>query len=234
MSGHHGGFVEGPIPGLPGPLPAGERLLWQGSPDWWRLAVSAFHLRAVGLWFALLALWSLASGEGLRALLGTLVSAVLAVGLLAFLARAMARATIYSITSRRVVMRYGVALEKCINIPFRIVRSAGLRTYADGTGDLPLALELRKGDRLGWAMLWPHARPWKLVRPEPMLRAVPDARRVAAILARALAEAAAAAPAAVAEDLVPEAPASPDAGPMPDGAGLAAGRPAPRPEAAAA
>ncbi|MFN3592131.1 MAG: photosynthetic complex putative assembly protein PuhB [Thermaurantiacus sp.] len=183
---HHGGFVEGPIPGLPGPLPEGEKLLWQGSPDWRRLALTAMHVPLVAAWFLLLLLWSLLSGTGTSGLVGTLVAAGLSVGLLALLAWAMARATIYSITSKRVVMRYGVALEKCINIPFRIISSADLRLHRDGTGDLPLELHLQKGDRLGWAMLWPHARPWKLARPQPMLRAVPDAERVAAILSQAL------------------------------------------------
>jgi hypothetical protein len=183
---HHGGFVEGPIPGLPGPLPQGETLLWQGSPDWKRLALTAMHVPLVAGWFSLLLLWSLVSGVGTTGLVGTLVAAGVSIGLLAFIAWAMARATIYSITSRRVVMRYGVALEKCINIPFRIVSSAGLWRFRDGTGDLPLELHLQKGDRLGWAMLWPHARPWKLARPQPMLRAVPDAERVAALLSNAL------------------------------------------------
>lgn len=189
MSHHHGGYVEGPIPGLPGPLPEGETLLWQGSPDWKRLALTALHLRLVALWFAALLAFALVSGDGLSGLGPTLVAAVLSLGLLALLAWAMARSAIYSITSKRVVMRYGVALPKCINIPFGIVESAGLRRYRDGTGDLPLALRLKRGDRLGWAMLWPHARPWKLARPQPMLRAVPDAERVAAILGQALLEA---------------------------------------------
>ena len=38
---------------------------------------------------------------------------------------------------------------------------------------------------LGYALLWPHARPWRLSQPEPMLRAVPEAQDVAAILAEA-------------------------------------------------
>ncbi len=186
MSHDHGGYVEGPIPGLPGPLPEGEELLWQGSPDWKRLAIAALHVRLVAVWFAGLLVFALLAGDGVSGIGTTLVAAAVSLGLLGLLAWAMARSAIYTITSRRVVMRYGVALPKCINIPFRIVRSAGLRLFPDGTGDLPLELELRKGDRLGWAMLWPHARPWKINRPQPMLRAVPDAERVAAILGQAL------------------------------------------------
>jgi len=34
-----------PVPGLPGPLPAGEALLWQGRPSFEGLAKRALHLR---------------------------------------------------------------------------------------------------------------------------------------------------------------------------------------------
>ena len=34
-----------PIPGLPGNLPPGESILWQGSPDWQAFARSVFHTR---------------------------------------------------------------------------------------------------------------------------------------------------------------------------------------------
>ena len=40
-----------PIRGLPGPLPEGETILWQGAPDWRVLAVQAFHVRAVAIYF---------------------------------------------------------------------------------------------------------------------------------------------------------------------------------------
>ena len=43
-----------PLRGLPEPLPAGERILWQGAPDWRALAVDVFHVRAVWIYGALL------------------------------------------------------------------------------------------------------------------------------------------------------------------------------------
>jgi hypothetical protein len=111
-----------------------------------------------------------------------------ALGVLALIAWLVARTSVYTITSRRLVLRIGVALPLSVNLPFAIVGSAALRTYPDGTGDIPLRLT---GDgRLGYIHLWPHARPWRLARPEPMLRSVPDAARVAEILAGALADAA--------------------------------------------
>ena len=50
-----------PIRGLPGLLPAGETILWQGAPDWRALARTAFRTRLVAGYFGMLAAWALAS-----------------------------------------------------------------------------------------------------------------------------------------------------------------------------
>ena len=47
-------YENEPIPGLPGRLPPGERILWQGSPEWRALARTAFHTRLVAGYFAAL------------------------------------------------------------------------------------------------------------------------------------------------------------------------------------
>ena len=197
MSGHAGE----PLRALPGPLPAGERLIWQGAPCWVGLARHALHVGKLAAYFAGLLLWyvgaSLAGGEALGATtLSALKLAALAtgaLGVLVLIAWLAARSTVYTITSRRIVLRIGVALPMSVNLPFAIVGAAALRLYPDGTGDIPLRLT---GDgRLGFIHLWPHARPWRLARPEPMLRSVPDAARVAEILAQALTGAAGTQPA---------------------------------------
>jgi hypothetical protein len=162
-------------------------MLWQGSPEWKRLALTAFHVRAVGVYFALLAAWGLLSGGSLAGVVATGAAGVAAVGLLCLLAWLSARSAVYTITDRRIVLRVGVALPTCFNIPLKIVGTAALRRHPDGSADIPL--QLNGPDRLGWLMLWPHARPWRLSTPEPMLRAVPDGEAVAALLARALADA---------------------------------------------
>jgi hypothetical protein len=181
------GHDDEPIRGLPGYLPPGEQIVWQGAPAWGRLAVEAFFLRWVGLWFGALALWAMLSGAGIGGLTATVLAGGAAVGILCLLAWLSARASVYTITNRRLVLRIGAALPTCINIPFAIVETAGLKRYADGSGDMPL--KLKGEERMGYALLWPHARPWRFSDPEPMLRAVPDAARVADILARAMAEA---------------------------------------------
>lgn len=181
-----------PVAGLPERLPAGEAMLWQGAPRWQSMARHAMHARKVALYFLALLLlhlvWELTGGEPLpSALAGALrlaVPAALAVGLLAFLAWTMSRATLYTITSRRVVLRFGVAVPITINLPFSQIANAALREHGDGTGDIPLALSGRV--RTSYWILWPHARPWHFSPPQPMLRAIPEASKVARILAAAL------------------------------------------------
>jgi len=178
--------------GAPEPLPTGETVLWQGAPSWIGLAHRAFHVRHVTVYFGALLVWrvtaTLADGGPVAAAaitaLWILLPALAAVGVLMMLAWLFATTTRYTITSRRVVMQIGVALPTIINIPFRRVAAAALKTYASGSGDIPL--ETLGEDQIAYLLLWPHVRPWRFTRPEPMLRAVPDAARVADILARAV------------------------------------------------
>lgn len=179
-----------PVRGLPEVLPAGEQLLWQGSPDWKRLAQRAFHVRKLVVYFAAMMalrvvfmLGEPVAPSTAAVLLSVLWMAVLAgtaIGLLTLVAWLSARATVYTVTDRRVVMRIGIVLTLTFNIPFKRITGAGLHLEADGTGDLPLTLTGE--DRIAWLHLWPHARPWRLAHPEPMLRSVPQAAAVARLL----------------------------------------------------
>lgn len=179
--------------GLPEALPAGETLLWQGSPDARLLAVQVLHIRKVALYFALLLVWRLASdlydGIGLgAALLGCLVMLApigLGLGLIAGMAWLLARTSVYTLTSARVVMRIGVVLSITFNLPLKRIAAADLRPRS-GSGEIALALA--GDDRIAYPHLWPHARPWHLRQPQPMLRALPqaEAAAVAAQLSQAL------------------------------------------------
>ena len=42
MMENHDDFAFEPVRGLPAELPRGERLIWQGAPDWRLLAIQAF------------------------------------------------------------------------------------------------------------------------------------------------------------------------------------------------
>ena len=189
-------------PGLPEPLPRGEHLLWQGSPDWRVMAREAMHLRMLAVYFALLlaarAVNVLATGgtvlDAGLAMLWLLPLAGAALGLLALLAYLVSRTSVYTVTDRRVVMRIGVVLNITFNLPYSQIESAGLRANADGTGDITLVLA--ETDHIAYIHLWPHARPWHLKRTQPMLRALPQVQAVAQILSTALAASAAASVAA--------------------------------------
>jgi Bacterial PH domain len=172
-----------PVRGLPGSLPEGEKILWQGSPNWQRLARDAFKTRWVAGYFATLLVWAAFDGST-TGMAMTVVMGGLGLALLHGLGWLSARSTVYTITNRRVVMRFGMALPKCINLPMAAIANAGIKRNVDGTGDIPLSLS--QPHRLGYAQFWPHARPWKLGRPEPMLRALTDVDGVARLLTDAL------------------------------------------------
>ncbi|MCW5612981.1 MAG: PH domain-containing protein [Rubrivivax sp.] len=171
--------------GLPEKLPEGERILWQGAPDWRAMALRVFHLRKLAVYFgvilALRAANALYDGGGALAAAKSVAIALpwclLALALFAGLAWLSARTTAYTLTDRRVVMRVGIVLSLTFNLPLRRLEGAGLRLGADGVGDIPL--QLLRGERIAYLHLWPHARPWQLKQPEPMLRCVPEAEAVA-------------------------------------------------------
>lgn len=181
MKPHHEHEFEA-APGLPEPLPRGERLIWQGSPDWVTLAIHAFHVRKLAIYFAaMLGLQAVyLSGDPqaalLRPLLTSAVMAALALLLLGATAWFAARTTLYTLTDRRIVMRIGVVLTLTLNLPLRQIAGASFRPLADGHGDI--ALSLAGKDRIAFLNLWPHARPWQLKNPQPSLRCLPGAAAV--------------------------------------------------------
>jgi len=177
--------------GLPEPLPKQEKILWQGSPDWKSMAVHVFHVRKLVVYFALLllarALTELSFGgslaEALISALWLLPLAVFAVLIMGYVAYLSAQTTVYTITDQRLVMRVGIVLTLTFNLPYSRLASASLKCYADGSGDIPVALEGH--DKIAYVHLWPHAKPWAFARPEPALRCVPNAEAVAGRLREA-------------------------------------------------
>lgn len=176
--------------GLPERLPAGERIVWQGSPVWQHLAREVFHVRKIALYFvvilALRAWFVASSGASWQAVLTSVALLVplfaAALGCLYALAYYSAKTTVYTITSKRVVMRVGIVLSVTYNLPFKEIFSAGLAAATDGTGNIALAL--KPGVRIAYLQLWPHVRPWVIRHPQPLLRSVANANQVASMLAR--------------------------------------------------
>lgn len=191
MSDHDKDFDFESQPGLPKPLPPGEDLLWQGSPDPAALAREAFkanwvlgYLLVLAVWRASMAFQDTGFGKSVAVFLPYLVLALAAYGLIRLLAHAVAKAAIYSITTERVILRIGAALQVTWTIPFTKIAAASLATRpVTGTGTI--ALELVEGQHISYLALWPHLRPGFVRKVQPAFRCIPDAARVARILSDA-------------------------------------------------
>ena len=181
---------------LPEDIPQGERILWHGRPRWTNLFRRAYRADFVAAYFALLTAWNVfdaavynGGAAAVLAGLRTIAIGLAALALLALLAWASARTALFVITSRRVVLKIGIALQVFYNLPFKQIKAATLRVEGDGGGDVMLALS--PSQRIGYLHLWPFARPLRFAHPEPTLRGISDARQVGEILGRALGAAAA-------------------------------------------
>lgn len=188
----HDDFAVEPIKGLPEMPPEGEHILWQGRPNWWALARESLCITWVMGYFVLLGIWrsinlleitdtrSAIWGATPFLILGALTCAILVV-----IAYVMARATVYTITNRRVAMRIGAALTVTLNLPYRWINSADLDLRKSGTGTIALQLKEDGVTKLSYLTCWPHVRPWKMNPTQPALRCIKDAEHVAAILGEA-------------------------------------------------
>jgi hypothetical protein len=182
-----------PVRGLPDFLPDGEHMVWQGGPGWRPMALRVFHVRKVAVYFVLLGAvhiglqWvegaSLATaGNGA---LWLITLGAMAIGILALLAWLYSKTTIYTMTDRRLVLRFGVAVPMMINIPWDRIDSVGMLRHKDGSGDIILTLSA--GRKMSYWLLWPHAKPWRFSPVHPSLRALASVEDVAERLQQAIA-----------------------------------------------
>jgi hypothetical protein len=170
-----------------------EAYHWQGRPAWRSGAFRIWRVRLVAAWFAMLLLdgarlFLTEPADRPRLIAGAitlLASALIACGILTALAWFTRRTTAYRIGDGKVEMRYGIALQSTLVIPFCAIEKVSVRVHRDGAGDV--ALRLKPGPSVAYPKLWPHVRPWSFVRPEPALRCVPGAGAVAASLSREVA-----------------------------------------------
>lgn len=180
------------IPGIPGELPAGEHVLWQGKPTAGGLARSTFKLRGLVFYFAIFigvrVVMAIRSHEGLHGVSESLLAVLAAgscIGMLYGIAWLHARAAIYTITNRRIVLRIGIAIPMTWNLPFKRLASADLAVRNAADGDI--VLQLTEPNRIAWLHLWPHVAPGNIVKARPTLRAISAPAHVAAILSDAVA-----------------------------------------------
>ena len=172
-------------------LPDDEVLIWQGRPE-----ANAIAIRAMYLWYVvayLLGLVVLRTGylimgdapisEWSALLAWQLLASLFIVGVIVGLSALYGKTTIYSLTTRRLILRTGAAVPIHVNFPLEQIASADLKVFSDGTGDI--ALKLENSDKLYWLLLWPNVRSW-WVRPlQPLLRGLRDFELAASTLANA-------------------------------------------------
>jgi hypothetical protein len=182
-----------PVPGLPGRLPKGEIILWQGAPVSSLVSRHVMKTRWIAGYFAILVIWNTVAGiyDGRTAgaiLFSTAALAImsaLAIGLLEAFAWGVQKTTMYTITNKRVVMRIGVALSATFNLPFTRIVSADMREDKNGAGDI--ALTLAPGDKLSWLVFWPHVRGFRKGALMPQMICLKDVAIAGNVLSAALA-----------------------------------------------
>ena len=168
-----------------------DAIVWQGAPSWRVIARDVYHLRFISAYLAFLVVldalqaWAKAIPLG-KALHDSVPLAVIIAAVLANfcgLAWLTARTTRYTITTRRVILAYVIAIPATLSIPWSRIRRIELALDRDGNGDI--ALGLAADDHMPYLKLWPHARPWRLGHPQPMLRGVARAADVARLATNA-------------------------------------------------
>ncbi len=185
-------FEQEPVKGIPGLMPASETLVWQGTPTWRSTFIHVLHLRWIAGYFAAIMTWRayshISSGNGIEVALSSAAwlgfLGLIVAGLLAGLALMIVRTTVYSITSKRVIIRYGLVVPIAVNIPFAKIEGADVQSFADGSGEIPL--QIGGGEQFAYWMMWPHVRRWHFMAPQPMFRSIAEPVKVAAILAKAI------------------------------------------------
>ncbi|MFP1633806.1 photosynthetic complex putative assembly protein PuhB [Zhengella sp. ZM62] len=183
-----------PSPGLPGMLPRGETVLWQGRPSARLVSRHVLKTRWIAGYFLALALWGAwagyADGHGPGGILfsvAVLVAlAALAIGLIEAFAWGVEKTTLYTVTNERIVMRFGVALSMTLNLPYRQIDAASLRSLGGDAGSISIALA--PGHRVSWLVQWPHARFRRVGQVEPAMICLTDAHNVASIMRTAIEE----------------------------------------------
>ncbi|MEY3674382.1 MAG: hypothetical protein RJB47_1090 [Pseudomonadota bacterium] len=184
MKAHHEHEFEAAL-GLPEDLPRNEFIVWQGRPEWRQLAIEAFHVRKIAMYFAIMVLWQWVSlmesntaGMDMLKQLGTSIGlALLALAVLSWSAYWSAQATMYTLTNKRIIMRIGIVLSLTFNLPLKKITACDLQLVNKQTGNI--ALGIATDSPIGWLNLWPHVRAWRVASPQPTLRCVPQAERLA-------------------------------------------------------
>jgi len=175
-------------------LPAGERVLWSGSPDQRAVARNFLYERWVLAFVALS--FAVGVGDALqnggvdsnRRLVGvSALSAILmcvAIVSIRFFAWRIAKTSKYVITDKRVFFDIGMVLRADANIPYSSVEGVNLLRHSDGSADL--VVSLTGVQEIPWLLLYPHMTWGGSRRGRPTFRALPHPQLAADAVVGAL------------------------------------------------
>ena len=170
-------------------IPTGEKIVWYGRPDIRRFCLSAMGLKyvLVYLLFAIIFdIYSNLEGPGISSYIGGILPYILsfslALILLVLIGISQVVSTFYVITSKRIIIKSGVALIFMLNVPFSKIYNIQKQELSDGTGSI--SLELLGNKRIPFFACWPSVRPWYFNNPQPTFRCISDVNVVALYLSK--------------------------------------------------
>jgi hypothetical protein len=85
--------------------------------------------------------------------------------------------TVYVITSKRIIIRSGMALIFMLNVPFDKIANIDKQIFKDGCGNI--SFKLINNKRVPFFASWPSVRPWYFNNPEPTFRCISNVDVVA-------------------------------------------------------
>ena len=145
-------------------------MLWQAQPSYSTYSRHVFHFHKLAIYFGVVLGWQIAyqltQGVDLLTVLQhhtfTALLAVFVLGAALVFAHLYSSTTVYTITNKRIVIRFGIAITMTVNLPFKCIKAASVKSYRDRSGHIPLELTA-SADRVSYFVMWPCVRPWDVL-----------------------------------------------------------------------
>ena len=171
-------------------IPKDEVIIWHGRPDLRRFCLTAIGIKYILVYLIIITCSIIYTRYGdfnlitfLQVLVPYLLSCCLAIMLLVIVGISQVLPTVYVITSKRVIIKSGLALIFMLNVPFDKIASIDKNHYSDGSGNISFKLISKK--RVPFFASWPSVRPWYFSNPEPAFRCIADVDVIALKLSEA-------------------------------------------------
>ena len=136
-------------------IPKDEEIIWHGRPDLRRFCLTAIGIKYILVYLIIITCSIIYTRYG----------------------------DFNVITSKRVIIKSGLALIFMLNVPFDKIASIDKNHYSDGSGNISFKLISNK--RVPFFASWPSVRPWYFSNPEPTFRCIADVDVIALKLSEA-------------------------------------------------